>query len=167
MKIKKFGHLAFNCKDQKKSVAFYRDILGCSEKFSLTYGDMAESVREGAKARGIKIPEFIIKMLAKDKDRVWITYLELADGEYIELFDQKGARKKRVPNHTHLNYQHFSLIVEDIHALKEELIAKGVAIDTDISLGIDNTYQMWIHDPDGNKIEFMQYTDSSMQIIGR
>ena len=26
---------------------------------------------------------------------------------------------------------------------------------------------MWLHDPDGNQIEVHQYTDLSMQIIGR
>lgn len=163
MKIKKFGHLAFNCKDQKKSVAFYRDILGCEEKFSLTYGDMAKAIKDGAEARGVKIPEFVLKSFLKDKDRTWITYVEIADGEFIELFDQKGAWIKRLTKHYHLNYQHFSIIVEDIYAVKEELVAKGVKIDTDISLGLDNTYQMWIHDPDGNKIEMMQYTENSMQ----
>ena len=25
---------------------------------------------------------------------------------------------------------------------------------------------MWIHDPDGNRIEIMQYTDESFQITG-
>ena len=25
---------------------------------------------------------------------------------------------------------------------------------------------MWIHDPDGNRIEMMQYTDESFQITG-
>ena len=32
---------------------------------------------------------------------------------------------------------------------------------------MDNTWQMWSHDPDGNKIEFMQYTEKSFQLVGR
>ncbi len=25
---------------------------------------------------------------------------------------------------------------------------------------------MWVHDPDGNKFEIMQYTDKSFQVVG-
>lgn len=37
----------------------------------------------------------------------------------------------------------------------------------DISLGIDNTWVMWMKDPDGNPFEIMEYTDKSYQVIGR
>lgn len=32
--------------------------------------------------------------------------------------------------------------------------------------GQSETWQMWIHDPDGNKFEIMQYTDKSLQHHG-
>lgn len=163
MEIKEFGHLAFNCRNQQRSVAFYRDILGCKEKFSLTYADMIVSVRNS----GYKVPKFFYTFLEKRKDKVWLTYMETQDGVFLELFDQFGAVFSHRPQAFHTNFQHFALIVEDIHKTREELIAKGVKIDTDLSFGPDNTYQLWIHDPDGNKFEIMQYTDKSFQLVGR
>ena len=47
------------------------------------------------------------------------------------------------------------LVVEDVDALHEELKAKGVAIDlepTDQSWG---NREMYVHDPDGNSIRFV------------
>lgn len=160
MEIKQFGHLAFNCKNQQKSVAFYRDVLGCQEKFSFHYDTFIDI----AKNSGYKVPNFAFKMLEKKKGKVWLTYLEFGDGVFIELFDQVGALIANRPAFFHNNYQHFAIIVDDIKKTKAELVSKGVQIDVDINLGADQTYQMWIHDPDGNKIEIMQYTENSYQL---
>ena len=159
MEIKQFGHLSFNCKNLEKSIHFYRDILGCEEKFCLYYSDFINTI----KTQNIKLPPFIFNMLQKKKDKVWITYLEFADGVFIELFDQIGAVLSHKAGAIHQNYQHFAIIVDDIEKTKADLKNKGVKIDVDISLGVDGTYQMWIHDPDGNKIEIMQYTENSLQ----
>lgn len=163
MKIKQFGHIAFNCKNQKKSVEFYRDILGCKEKFSLTYKDFIVSVKNS----GVPVPAFFYRFIEKRQDRVWLTYMEFGEGVFFELFDQLGAFLSHKSQPFHRNYQHFALIVDDIYETKKELVEKGVEIDSDISFGPDNTYQMWIHDPDGNKFEIMQYTDKSFQLVGR
>lgn len=161
MEIKQFGHISFNCKNLEKSIAFYCDILGCKRKFSLYYSDLIGIIKNS----GYKVPGIAFKFLEGRKNKVWLTYIEIADGVFIELFDQIGAvlSHKSLPIHT--NYQHFALIVDDIYETKKELISKGIKIDTDISMGPDFTYQMWIHDPDGNKFEIMQYTDKSMQIV--
>lgn len=161
MKIKELGHLAFKCRDLQASVAFYRDVLGFTEKFRLTYGDMAEDLRKngGATAR--------IEALLPRYHEPWIIYMQVTERLFIELFDPEGATESCVPDWKTLNYQHLALIVEDIRAAREELTAKGVSIDIEPSLGMDGTWQMWSHDPDGNKIEFMQYTEKSMQLIGR
>ncbi|MCQ2515213.1 MAG: VOC family protein [Ruminococcus sp.] len=163
MAIAQFGHVAFNCKNLEKSVAFYRDILGCKEKFSFLYEDFFGII----KSSGYPVPDFVFKLLEKKKNKPWLTYLEIKDGIYIELFDQLAAFICHKAKNIHLNYQHFAIIVDDIEATKADLIAKGVKIDTDISFGPDFTYQMWIHDPDGNKIEIMQYTDKSFQVVGK
>lgn len=159
MVIKQFGHLSFNCKNLEKSVDFYCNKLGCKQKFCLHYSDFIDTI----KTQNIKLPPFVFNMLQKKKDKVWITYLEFADGVFIELFDQIGAVLSHKAGAIHQNYQHFALIVDDIESTKKDLISKGIKIDIDVSLGVDGTYQMWIHDPDGNKIEIMQYTENSMQ----
>ena len=37
---------------------------------------------------------------------------------------------------------------------------------TDKQLGGDNAWQVWAEDPNGVRIEFHQYTDDSMQLVG-
>ena len=37
-------------------------------------------------------------------------------------------------------------------------------IETNIKLGMDKSLQMWIHDPEGNRFELMEYTDESYQL---
>ena len=45
-------------------------------------------------------------------------------------------------------------------------IEAGIEIDIEPNKGQSETWQMWIHDPDGNKCEIMQYTDLSLQHQG-
>lgn len=162
MKIKELGHLAFKCRDLKASVAFYRDVLGFTQKFALYFGDIVEGLRQD-----VGKEEEIERFMPLYNDP-WIVYMQISDRVFIELFDPQGAEKVCVPDNEHcLNYQHLALIVEDIHEARNELAAKGAPIDIEPSMGMDGTWQMWSHDPDGNKIEFMQYTENSMQLIGR
>ena len=49
---------------------------------------------------------------------------------------------------------------------REELVKAGIEIDIEPNKGQSETWQMWIHDPDGNKFEIMQYTDKSLQHHG-
>jgi hypothetical protein len=49
---------------------------------------------------------------------------------------------------------------------REELVKNGVEIDIEPNKGQSETWQMWIHDPDGNKFEIMQYTPLSLQHKG-
>ena len=147
MVIKELGHLAFKCSNLEESLHFYRDILGFQEKFCLYYTDIGQSI--------------------PGEEERWIVYVQVTERLFIELFDGRGAAEHCIPNGNTFNYQHLSLIVEDIHAACSELKAKGAHVDEEPSLGIDNTWQMWSHDPDGNKIEFMQYTPQSFQLVGR
>ena len=43
------------------------------------------------------------------------------------------------------------------------LEARGLKL-TDIRTGMDHSLQSWTSDPDGNPIEFMEYTAQSLQI---
>ncbi len=149
MKVKELGHLALKCRDLKRSERFYTDVLGFERKFSLKYSDRLPAEQ------------------GSDPDREWIVYLKVSDRLFIELFDPEGADKSGVPDWQTFNYQHLALIVDDIFEAERELRLHGAPIDSKPELGIDNTWQMWSHDPDGNKIEFMQYTDKSYQLVGR
>ncbi|MBR3154748.1 MAG: Gfo/Idh/MocA family oxidoreductase [Lachnospiraceae bacterium] len=163
------SHLGFNCKDLERSVAFYRDILGCSEAFTMTYGDMIDDIRKKAAEKGEKVP-FYVTPMEKMRNKKWSVYMRWSDNTFIELFYIPRARRSRVPNPADdLNYTHYSLEVSDLQAFKRQVLKRGGApyIDRDIAMGMDNTWVMWMHDPDGNPFEVMEYTDRSYQVVGR
>jgi len=60
---------------------------------------------------------------------------------------------------------HFCLESTDIDDLVQMLDSQGI-LHTDKKMGCDNTWQVWLTDPDGNAFEVHQYTKDSMQRIG-
>jgi predicted enzyme related to lactoylglutathione lyase len=60
---------------------------------------------------------------------------------------------------------HFCLETDDIDAVVARLTELGVPV-TPKKLGVDNSWQAWLEDPDGNKIEIHQYTPTSTQLTG-
>ncbi|MFV0362617.1 MAG: VOC family protein [Suipraeoptans sp.] len=135
MKISRIAHTAYKVTNMDKSIQFYCDCLGLKKKFELL----------------------------DNTSHPWIEYLEVAPMQYIELFYDFENLKKSPQDDNHIGYLHLSLEVDDIQAAKKEFEKKGVEIVEDIKLGPDYTYQMWIADPDGNRIELMEYTDNSLQ----
>jgi catechol 2,3-dioxygenase-like lactoylglutathione lyase family enzyme len=60
---------------------------------------------------------------------------------------------------------HFALEVEDVDATSRTLVAGGVKV-SDSELGVDHTWMVTCHDPDGVFIELHQYTERSLQKTG-
>lgn len=87
----------------------------------------------------------------------WIVYIQIAPGHFIELFP--GGTGENGPRP--LGYNHFCLLVDDLPATLKELEARGLPITGEPLLGLDNNWQYWIEDPDGNPIELMQITADS------
>jgi hypothetical protein len=52
---------------------------------------------------------------------------------------------------------------DDIEGDVDHLRENGVAIDRDVTIGLDANKQAWITDPDGNPIELMQISPISPQ----
>ncbi len=150
--IKGIGHLAFRIADLERSLHFYCDILGFQEAFRLD--------REGSPSP-------------------WIVYIQLAPGQYIELFPvgapegtaaRLGTGEPRfalkssdIDSSTGNSYHHFSLTVDDVDATVRELAARGVPAERlgVASEGPDHNRQYWVADPDGNRIELMEITSAS------
>lgn len=85
-------------------------------------------------------------------------YLSFGNNSYIEVIKVNNPREEG-------NIRHFSIEVEDVDATRELLTGKGVEV-TDKELGGDQTLMVTCHDPNGNFIEFHQYTDKSFQHHG-
>jgi catechol 2,3-dioxygenase-like lactoylglutathione lyase family enzyme len=85
---------------------------------------------------------------------------------FIEIFNQAGAVRQwggHVEALQHgTRYRHLCFEVEDLEIYRDLLIGKGVSIGP-ITVGMDNSKQAWIKDPDGNDIELMEYTPTSFQ----
>jgi lactoylglutathione lyase len=146
------GHLAFRIADLERSLHFYCDILGFEEAFRLD--------REGSPSP-------------------WIVYIQVAPGQYIELFPvgipegeavKLGTGEPRyaltggdIDASSGGSYHHFSLTVDDVQATLRELIERGVPTERvgTASEGPDHNRQYWIADPDGNRVELMEITSAS------
>ncbi|EDY83324.1 glyoxalase family protein [Verrucomicrobiia bacterium DG1235] len=99
-------------------------------------------------------------------------YLDCGNDTFIEVFDQRGAVKQwggevvALREEAGSRYKHICFEVDDLEKLRASLIGKGLEV-TEIIKGMDNSYQCWIKDVDGNAIELMQYTSESMQFSKR
>ena len=84
-------------------------------------------------------------------------YLHAGGRSFIELFI--GEPGKPSPNQS---YGHCCFEVDDINATVAELRECGVEAE-DPRFECDKSWQSWISDPDGNRIELHQYTPQSLQ----
>ena len=131
--IKGIAHVAFNVTDMSKSLEFYCDVLGFQKVFAIR----------------------------DDGGNPWIEYLKIRQGQFIELFYAKEALARG--GAAGITYSHVCLEVDDIQAIADRLRAKGLTLDVQPKQGKDGNYQCWVHDPDGNRIEFMQMSPDSLQ----
>lgn len=136
--IRKLAHINFVTNDLEKIIDFYVNKLGMKVKFTLNN-------KEG---------------------KPFGYYFTCGDTTFLEFFDQAMAAEVWGGKVQELNigtrYKHFCLEVTSLEQFCKALKEKGVEV-TESKLGMDNSYQAWIKDPDGNEIELMEYTYSSLQ----
>ena len=88
-------------------------------------------------------------------------YLDLGRNTFIEIFEQTALESsERHP------IKHFCLQVDDIDKVITALRGHGYEV-TDKLLGADHSWQCWVSDPHGVRIEMHQYTAESCQLTGR
>ena len=163
--IKCLAHVCFHARDLDVSIAFYRDKLGLKEAFPFLKPDGRRfgvylhaggrnfiEIFEAAKA-GVAQP------LAPTQERpsgAALSGVAQPPSAESSVGAQAGAP---VPHET---YRHLCLEVEDIQGTVKAFRAKGVEV-TDVVMGSDHSWQAWLADPDGNKIELHEYTRESKQ----
>jgi len=139
--IRQVAHLNFMTNDLPKVIDFYVNKLGLKVKFTL---DNNEGQHFGY-------------------------YFDCGNSTFIEVFDQVLADKQWGSGVSKLTpgtrYKHFCFEVTGLDDYCKNLKSKGVEV-TEITLGMDNSRQAWIKDPDGNAIELMEYGASSLQLVG-
>lgn len=85
-------------------------------------------------------------------------YLAFGNDTYFEIVKVSERKKQGAVSH-------FAIEVEDVAAVRNTLIGKGVDV-TEKRLGGDDTWMVTCHDPNDIFIEFHEYTPQSMQKIG-
>ncbi len=138
----------FHCNDFDAMVKFYRDTLEMPHVFTLR----------------------------DEKGRPSKTCLMIAERQFVVLVNKPYAAGR---DWGKLSCTHIAVIVEDIFAHTKMLEAKGVLITKgpsvagkiqrvpyacDSEIAPCGSYAAWVRDPEGNEIEFMQYTQASMQL---
>ena len=84
-------------------------------------------------------------------------YLYVGGRNFVELFEGQVAAPTEGQS-----YRHICLEVDDIEVTVQTLRGRGIEV-SEPKLGGDQSYQAWITDPDGNRIELHQYTPESWQ----
>lgn len=102
--------------------------------------------------------------LLHDDGSLFLIYLHVAGDRFIEVFPNGPTAAERAGKQS---FMHICLAVDDIHAFVEDIRNAGIAIDVEPKMGLDFNIQAWITDPDGNKIELMQYSPESPQVAIR
>ena len=88
-------------------------------------------------------------------------YLDLGNQTFLEIFEQSA-----VELNAQNPIQQLCLQVDNIAAVISALRTHGYAV-SDQKLGADQSWQCWVTDPHGVRIEMHQYTAASSQLTRR
>ncbi len=150
--------MAYTMENEENMLAFYERGIGLKRALTLTVGDMVSYLRD----HGQSVQESIQHL---PMDNPWMEYMEVAPHQYLVLYHNLGQKKKEDRDLTDAyGYQHICIEVQDIHAAWDAVKANGLIPDTEISLGADGAYQFWLTDPDGNRLEMMEYAPGAKQL---
>ncbi len=87
-------------------------------------------------------------------------YLNAGGRSHVEVFLKPEAEYSATNQ-----INHFCLEVESIDAAVEHIRGLGVEV-SDQKKAVDETWQAWVTDPNGVRIELFEYTDRSSQFTG-
>jgi len=132
--LKGIGHIALSSTNMEKTLDFYINKVGLKEHFKLY----------------------------KEDGSLWLQYLWIAPGEYLEIYP---VDKIDLTNDLNASlYRHMSITVDNMEKAYAELSARGVIFKGPPTKGKCGAIQAWTSDPDGNPIEFMELTSECMQM---
>jgi catechol 2,3-dioxygenase-like lactoylglutathione lyase family enzyme len=145
MGARRLHHTGYTVSDLDRSVAFYRDLLGC------------EVLATQEKAGG-----YLAAIVGYPDAHVRMAHLRVPGDEYvIELFEYlspSGSRADVEPRN--VGASHLCLIVTDLRALYDELLGHGVTFvspPVDVDTGINRGGSaLYLRDPDGITVELFE-----------
>lgn len=84
-------------------------------------------------------------------------YLKVGQNTFIEVFQGTPGEEG--------NIRHVAIEVSDLDGVVARLREHGYEV-TEKKLGADHSWQAWVTDPNGVRIEFHEYTEESCQRVG-
>lgn len=123
----RFGHVAIRVKDIDKMLDFYYRGMGLEEAFRIK----------------------------NDDGSLRIVYLHISGGQYLELC-LGGDEKPSFNDRKSIGVRHISFTVENLVKAKKEMEGRGVIFDSEILDTRDRNINVWLYDPEGNKLEIVQ-----------
>lgn len=84
-------------------------------------------------------------------------YIQLGHSTFIEVFHGDPGKVG--------NINHLALEVDDMDGMIRRIQEHGFEVGRK-ELGADNSWQVWLEDPNGVRIELHEYTDRSLQLHG-
>lgn len=126
--------------------------------------------------------EVLFDLRVSPEDEPWNIFVSVAPNQTIEL--QPLDAKKPFPAPEHSTYHsdgtffHFALLTDDLDDTIKELNRRGISVWSnpfrekpvtcieEAFASDDGCMVAWLVDPDGNPIEIMEQTKSSLQVAG-
>lgn len=161
--FKRIAHMSFKCNDFENTCAFYRDIMGFKQIFTLPYQG---AILDAHRSEGFQ------------EGDTWLTYFQINDRQFVELFNEPYDTTYKIQEYS---FMHFSVLVEDIVEAARHFESKGIQLWAGPKSaqnpykepykgdkrGKCNSLAFYIQDPEGNEIEVMQFTEDSCQVNWR
>lgn len=94
----------------------------------------------------------------RESGELYGQYLHAGGRTFVELFQGGDV----APPGEGQTYRHFCLEVADIARAAELVRSRGLEV-SEVKMGSDGSWQAWLTDPDGNRIELHEYTGDSKQ----
>lgn len=147
MTIKGIHHCGLVVRDLDRSIYFYHDVLG------LPFANEPTPWFSGlALEAGVGVPGATLRQVC-----LWAGEHTLM--ELIEYGNRPATSTTPVPNNF-LGAAHVCFLVDDVHAKKAELEAKGVSFYTDVNVVDEGPLAGWrwvyFSDPDGLALELVE-----------
>jgi len=147
MTVKAIRHTGIVVSDMKRSLPFYRDLLGM--KVWADFKDDSEMLQSVTEVPGAN---------------VWMVKLKAADGVSIELL-QYLSNPQDVPEPTkacNVGCNHVALQVDNLDALYEKLKAKGIRFHAPPAVSADGGAKVtYCRDPEGVIVELVEIVSST------
>jgi catechol 2,3-dioxygenase-like lactoylglutathione lyase family enzyme len=95
--------------------------------------------------------------LYKEDGTTRLVYFKVNDRQYIEIFPG-------LPPDQDDRLSHIAFETTNLETLRLYLAAKGIQIPDKVNKGQDGNLNLTVKDPDGHRVEFVQYQTGSMQM---